>query len=67
MRLLRALHIEGLPATVSAADLSTLMAPYGNVQYAEVSLCMGNVCSVLPTNCHASGDGRTRFLTQQHC
>jgi hypothetical protein len=35
--LLRALHIEGLPPTMTAAELSTLMAPYGNVQYAEVS------------------------------
>jgi len=34
--LLRALHIEGLPPTMTAAELSTLMAPYGNVQYAEV-------------------------------
>lgn len=35
--LLRALHIEGLPATMTAAELSTLMAPYGNVQYAEAA------------------------------
>lgn len=34
--LLRALHIEGLPATVTASELSQLMSPYGNVQYAEV-------------------------------
>lgn len=35
--LLRALHIEGLPPTMTAAELSTLMAPYGNVQYAEAA------------------------------
>lgn len=47
--LLRALHIEGLPPTMTAAELSTLMAPYGNVQYAEVSTvpntCIGQAAS----------------------
>lgn len=39
--ILRALHIEGLPTTMTAADLSTLMAPYGTVQYAEVRAKLG--------------------------
>jgi hypothetical protein len=48
---MRALHIEGLPPTMTAAELSTLMAPYGNVQYAEVSIiCF--VCTRLQTNVH---------------
>lgn len=34
--MLRALHIEGLPASMTAAELSALMSPYGDVQYAEV-------------------------------
>ncbi len=38
MCLLRALHVEGLPPTMTAAELSSLMAPYGNVQYAEVRM-----------------------------
>jgi hypothetical protein len=37
MGMLRSLHIEGLPPTMTAAELSQLMAPYGCVQYAEVS------------------------------
>jgi hypothetical protein len=34
--LLRALHIEGLPLTMTASKLSELMTAYGPVQYAEV-------------------------------
>lgn len=34
--LLRALHIEGLPLTTTAARLSEAMGRYGAVQYAEV-------------------------------
>jgi hypothetical protein len=41
--LLRALHIEGLPLTMSASKLSELMSAYGPVQYAEVSICVGVV------------------------
>lgn len=37
MTILRALHIEGLPSTMTAAELSALMAPYGSVQYAEAA------------------------------
>ena len=35
-RLLRALHIEGLPLSMTASRLSELMSVYGPVQYAEV-------------------------------
>lgn len=38
MGLLRALHIEGLPLTMTASKLSELMSAYGPVQYAEVRL-----------------------------
>ena len=34
--MLRVLHIEGLPITITAARLSDLMSVYGPVQYAEV-------------------------------
>lgn len=37
MGMLRSLHIEGLPPTMTAAELSQLMAPYGCVQYAEAA------------------------------
>ncbi|GBF93238.1 hypothetical protein Rsub_05970 [Raphidocelis subcapitata] len=35
--LLRALHIEGLPLTMTASKLSELMTAYGPVQYAEAA------------------------------
>lgn len=35
--LLRALHVEGLPASMTAAELSQLFSPYGSVQYAEAA------------------------------
>ena len=38
--MLRVLHIEGLPITITAARLSDLMSVYGPVQYAEVRLIM---------------------------
>ncbi|KAI8472962.1 MAG: Metalloenzyme, LuxS/M16 peptidase-like protein [Monoraphidium minutum] len=35
--LLRALHVEGLPLTMTASKLSELMSAYGPVQYAEAA------------------------------
>ena len=52
--MLRVLHIEGLPITVTAARLSDLMSVYGPVQYAEVSALSQ---SFLERVCAAAGPG----------
>lgn len=51
MGMLRSLHIEGLPPTMTAAELSQLMAPYGCVQYAEVSTQRDSIKPTLSQVC----------------
>jgi hypothetical protein len=60
--LLRALHVEGLPLTMTAAKLSELMSAYGPVQYAEVRARVGRCCSQ-----RGVGSGRMRAIAEAVC